>query len=498
MYSGLKAENAASWNRIAALALSRAQSMVYRMMMTSLIRMLLVALVLGAGVAASSVISPDVAIADDDGGDDGGGGGGADGGDGGGSTGGGDSGGGDSWQPFGKSAAPTQRLRCRCGGFLGLQCTCRMIRQRYSRPTPIASRRRSPEIVAAGLAAPDLAALGDRGFTNRGSRESTLLARSFTRLEIPPRTSLRRALQLARSVAPQASFAPNDIYRSARPVFRPAGRPCGQSCPAFQLTDWRADVGQCAARTTIGVIDTGVDREHPSLVSSRIETLTIRRNDRPPSDTANGTGVVSVLIGDASGEYAGAAPGARVIAVDAFHRGNAGDVSDTFDLVAALDVLVERRVRVINLSLSGPDNDILQAAIENVQQAGTVLIAAAGATQGGTRNGYPGRYPGVLAVTAVDGRLRSARSSQRGNHIAFAAPGVGISVANAKKGYSAVQGSSFAAPFVSAAYAIALESVADGDEATRLIAAAAKDLGAPGRDAVFGWGLIQFSALPPC
>jgi len=281
-------------------------------------------------------------------------------------------------------------------------------------------------------------------------------------------------------------------------VFRPAGTLCGQNCPAFQLTSWSADSGSCAARSTIGVIDTGVDPTHPAFAASRVETLTVRSEDRAPSGRDHGTGVVSVLVGDTRGEYSGVAPGARVVAVDAFHASKAGDIADTFDLVAALDLLVERRIKVINLSFSGPDNPVLRDAVAKATASGTVLVAAAGTSEGGTRSGYPARYSGVIAVGGIDSRLRSASGSQRGDHLAFSAPGVGISVANANKGYSTVRGSSFAAPFVSAAYAMALETTRDGEQATRLIASSAKDLGAPGRDSVFGWGLIQFSALPPC
>jgi subtilisin family serine protease len=61
-----------------------------------------------------------------------------------------------------------------------------------------------------------------------------------------------------------------------------------------------------------------------------------------------------------------------------------------------------------------------------------------------------------------------------------------------------VEGTSFAAPFVSAAYAIALARGQSASELTGLLVRSAKDLGAPGRDPVYGWGLVQFTALPGC
>jgi subtilisin family serine protease len=248
----------------------------------------------------------------------------------------------------------------------------------------------------------------------------------------------------------------------------------------------------------IGVIDTGVDTAHPALAGSRVETITTRRSDREPSGKEHGTGVVSLLVGEATDEFGGAAPGARVVAVDAFHRGPRSDTADTHDLIAALDELADRGVRLINLSFSGVDNPFLREAIEQLSRSGVTLVAAVGAPRDGDATGFPARYPGVIAVASVDSKMRTGRSSIRGSHVAFAAPGNGIVVATGRKGYGTVEGSSFAAPFVTAALAMALQGVSDTDQAVRLMASGAMDLGAPGRDPVFGWGLIQFSAVPPC
>lgn len=90
--------------------------------------------------------------------------------------------------------------------------------------------------------------------------------------------------------------------------------------------------------------------------------------------------------------------------------------------------------------------------------------------------------------------------SARGDHIAFAGPGVGLIVAAPGGGTRSVDGTSFAAPFVTAALAAA----AAHDEATQaggaeqLLQRKAKDLGAPGRDPIFGWGLVQFPTPANC
>ncbi|MCB1520801.1 MAG: S8 family serine peptidase [Hyphomicrobiaceae bacterium] len=129
---------------------------------------------------------------------------------------------------------------------------------------------------------------------------------------------------------------------------------------------------------------------------------------------------------------------------------------------------------------------------------GTTLIAAAGRSSR-KGSGYPANYPGEIAVAAIDGGLRPSRLSARGQHIAYAGPGVGMSVASPGRTTQLATGTSFAAPIVSAAFATAKGS-ARGDRAVTLqvLQSFAKDLDAPGRNPVYGWGLVQFQKLDNC
>ncbi|MBN9280293.1 MAG: S8 family serine peptidase, partial [Hyphomicrobium sp.] len=95
-------------------------------------------------------------------------------------------------------------------------------------------------------------------------------------------------------------------------------------------------------------------------------------------------------------------------------------------------------------------------------------------------------------------RLRPSRLSSRGAHISFAAPGVGLVVAAPRSSHRRVDGTSFAAPFVTAALAMSLGGKGSGAEAVGRLRAQAKDLGAPGHDPIFGWGLIQFETPKGC
>ncbi|MEQ1712347.1 MAG: S8 family serine peptidase, partial [Hyphomicrobium sp.] len=354
-------------------------------------------------------------------------------------------------------------------------------------------------LIVAGLTADNIAALQQQGFAIAATRQSPTLGVSVSRIEPPARFGTTTALRRIRELAPGATAARNDSFqRSTIGPYKPMGEACGAGCVAFVMTGWKPNYLKCRLPEAIGVIDTGVDPAHPSLAGADIEVATVRRQDRRPSDPAHGTGVVSLLVGQPGSDVVGVVPRAKVIAVDAFHDAGKSDATDAYDLVAALDVLAERKVRVINLSLAGPENPVLAAAVAQLVERGTTLIAAAGPSSGQSR-GYPAKYPGVIAVSAIDGDLRPSRLSARGNHIAYAGPGVGMSVASPGGKARLATGTSFAAPIVSAAFASA-KSEAGGDTVRTLekLQSTAKDLGAPGRDPVYGWGLVQFPSLGGC
>lgn len=362
--------------------------------------------------------------------------------------------------------------------------------------------RRKPvarsELVAIGLNDGALARLSERGYRVMAQSQSGLVRRPIARLLAPSGRSFAASLRDVRREDPAAVVARNDLYR--RHLFtryQTEGGGCGENCPAFAMTQWLPEAGKCSSRITIGLIDTGVDVGHPSLEGAKLTSKTVRRSDRAASDQAHGTGVASLLAGRPGSAVRGVIPDASVMAADAFHKAGSNDAADAFDLVAALDWLTDGGATVINMSLSGPPNDVLEQAIGATLAKGVSIIAAAGKA-GPSATGYPARYPGVIAVTGIDGRLRALRSSNRRDHIAFAAPGAGIVVAGRSGTVSRVDGSSFAAPFVAAVFA--LHASAETNHATALerVRADARDLGASGRDPIYGWGLVQFQNLPRC
>jgi subtilisin family serine protease len=138
---------------------------------------------------------------------------------------------------------------------------------------------------------------------------------------------------------------------------------------------------------------------------------------------------------------------------------------------------------------------VLETACANARALDIVLVAAAGNNGPGAPYGYPAAYDGVIAVTATDDKDVLMQQSNRGPYVFVSAPGVNL-IAPVGGGSDLVTGTSFAAAVVSGAIANLLhkspERSADWIEAA--LSTTARDLGEAGRDADFGFGLIDTAA----
>lgn len=410
------------------------------------------------------------ALADDGGDGDGGGSGSGDG-DGDGDDGGGDAGGGGSDGGGGGEPLPN------------------VITRFFSGDAP------SNEIVAARVSPSQLATLTERGYVVIERRASTLLPTVTVKLRVPARRTLEQAIDEVEQLN-RASVADRNHY------YRYAAEPCsGPQCEATTLVGWPQAAAACPqrARVTVGVIDTAIDSRHPALVGRPVEVLTLRSGDRRASDAAHGTAVTALLLGARDSSAPGLLRDARIVAVDAFYRaGLADERMDVFDLVAAMDELVRRKVRVINLSFAGPPNKLLERSVAAASARGAVLVAAVGNDGARAEPRYPAAYRAVIAVTAVRADTTIYRRAVQGEHVELAAPGVDIWVARAgSDGGRKQSGTSYAAPFVTAAVALLLAR-SPGLSAEQIRAElrrSSRDLGAPGVDPVYGHGLLRAGAL---
>ena len=328
-------------------------------------------------------------------------------------------------------------------------------------------------VVAPGAAVLDAARAA--GFTAEGEANRIVVLRA------PPGLSTAEALERLRSLDPRGQYDFNHIYL-------PAGGVTAEPSPSQ-----RGSAGQ--ARTQggnpkVGLIDGGVDVRHPALRSASIRTSGCTSG---PVASVHGTAIASLLVGKARG-FGGAAQNATLYAADVYCNSPTGGTASM--IVEALGWMAREQVPVINISLVGPANRVLEAALRTLIARGHVIVAAVGNDGPSSPPLYPAAYPNVIGVTAVDSRKQVLPEAVRGPQVVLSAPGAEMAVAtNGESGFSKARGTSFAAPLVAGLLAIAYDpgSGLQPGASTRAIDALVRDavdLGAPGRDPIYGYGLV--------
>ncbi|MDO5529081.1 MAG: S8 family serine peptidase [Paracoccus sp. (in: a-proteobacteria)] len=357
-------------------------------------------------------------------------------------------------------------------------------------PPPPPPVRAANELIARGISQQGLAVLNEQGFE---TIRSTVLSSGteMVRLRTPSALGVEQAAQIIRDAGAAERIDYNHYYRTEQ------GSACsGIDCPARQMIQWPQDVS-CGVPPRIGMVDTGLNADHDTF---RDAELTIHRLDQEASESGlvHGTAIASLLVGAGDTRSPGLVRHAPLWAVDAFHRSQSDERSDAFSLIEALDWLAANDVRIINLSLAGPDNELLAAKMEALEAQGILVVAAAGNAGPSAGPAYPAAYETVLAVTAVDRRGEVYRRAGRGAHIDLAAPGVDVWTAASISGARTKTGTSFAVPFVAAAAALVLQQRPGllPAELRAELTGQARDLGSAGRDDVFGSGLL--SVPDPC
>lgn len=247
----------------------------------------------------------------------------------------------------------------------------------------------------------------------------------------------------------------------------------------------------CNAPVKIGMIDTAINTEHPAFANNQIVVRDFvgEKFDAP---RAHGTAVAGLLVGSGTAVQP-LLPNAQLYAASVFYpRNQYAQGATMMDLVRGLNWLANEKVSAINMSLAGPDNQILRSVIARVVQQGIAVIAAAGNEGPAAPPMYPAAYSDVIAVTAVDREQRVYRWANRGDYIDFAALGVSVNTAHSNGGFGRESGTSIAAPIVSAF--VVCELAGQHQNSSGIIeglAAKIIDLGEPGRDPVFGFGLLD-------
>lgn len=185
----------------------------------------------------------------------------------------------------------------------------------------------------------------------------------------------------------------------------------------------------------IGIIDTGIDEDHPDLNPvgglNAVTDGTARAdwNDATPRCDSHGTHVAgSAAALDNGSHVVGVAPEAELYAIRVFDPDAAGFencVAATSHIINGIDWAVTEGLDVINLSLGSSTPSIAQAdALAAALAAGTVPVASAG--NDGADLGFPGAFPSTISVGAIDDTDAIASFSNRGPELEVSAPGVSI------------------------------------------------------------------------
>ncbi|MEV6368664.1 type VII secretion-associated serine protease mycosin [Micromonospora musae] len=260
-------------------------------------------------------------------------------------------------------------------------------------------------------------------------------------------------------------------------------------------TAWRTSTGR---GVTVAVVDSGVDATHPDLTGQVLPgyDLVSPGGGEQADPVGHGTTVAGLIAGrrDDKRGVVGLAPDARILPVRVLDDENRYD--DALIVARGVRWAVDHGARVINLSLGGSgDSPALAAALDYAFARDVVVVACTGnvASSTTTEVWYPAREPGVIAVAGLERNSENLWSgSITGRAAVLSAPATGL-VGARPGGYWRVQGTSFAAPLVSATAALVRSrypQMSAGDVVNRLMSTA-RDLGPTGRDDRFGFGLVD-------
>ncbi len=251
--------------------------------------------------------------------------------------------------------------------------------------------------------------------------------------------------------------------------------------------------GQCGALpdVAIGMLDGPVNVTQIAGGDRRVARKSFMARGKSANAAAlnHGTAIAALLIGGRLYEQLGFARGARLHAAAVFWRRKDGGTPET--ILSGMDWLMRERVRLINLSFAGPRNRVLDLAFTIAARKGHILIAAAGLRGRGVPS--PAGAPAVIAVNALDAANKLEAGAATGPYIEFVAPGVDLWLPKASGQYAYVTGSSFAAPVVTgiAARLLARHKNLSLSVLRVMLRKNSVDLGPPGRDDRFGYGLVQ-------
>jgi subtilisin family serine protease len=279
----------------------------------------------------------------------------------------------------------------------------------------------------------------------------------------------------------QVTFAPNDPYVGSEWHLQKIGA----------STAWDTTQG---AGVTIAILDTGVDGSHPDLANRMVAGWNFYDNNSNTADTlGHGTAVAGAAAATANNSIgvAGVAGQARIMPL---RISDPSGFAYASTVAKALTYAADNGARVANISFDGmAGNATVQSAAQYMKSKGGLVVVAAG--NHGVNEGI-GATSSLIPVSATDDNDQLTSWSSYGNFVALSAPGLNIWTTAQGGSYWQCWGTSFASPIAAgvAALVMSAKPTLSNTQVENLLYSTAIDLGAPGRDASFGYGRVNAAA----
>ncbi|WKA53940.1 S8 family serine peptidase [Planococcus shixiaomingii] len=253
---------------------------------------------------------------------------------------------------------------------------------------------------------------------------------------------------------------------------------------------WDQTLG--SPNVVVAVIDDGADLLHPDLAGKWVSPYDIVKDSATAIPAGSHGTHIAGIIGASIGNRtmgAGVAPKTSIMPINVFN----GQYSLTSDIIAGISYAVKNEADIINMSFATEVySEAFETAVKTANENGVVLVAAAGNDGKSTPN-YPAAYPGVISVGSTTSTDELSTFSNYGSTIDITAPGDSIYSTWPGGLFESMSGTSMATPVVAGVAALVMsnEPELSNKEIEKRLYETAKDLGAPGRDDLFGNGRVN-------
>ena len=255
--------------------------------------------------------------------------------------------------------------------------------------------------------------------------------------------------------------------------------------------DFTYDINCEGQEIKIGVIDSGI-ADHADLKGNILEGHNYISGTYDTKDTyGHGTFVSGIIASQDDREgIIGVVPKVRLVPLKCFD----GKTTNVSVICKAIYGAVDDfGCDVINMSFGLMEDSIaLKEAIDYAAGKGVIIVAAVG-NDGTEELCYPAAYDNVIGVGSVDKNEGVSSVSQHNKSVFITAPGVNVKSTDYKGGYTTGSGTSYAAPFVTAAAAVMMniDDEIDLEQIKAVLSTSAADKGAEGYDEYYGYGILN-------